>query len=52
LKYSEHVVEGLENAPDALPMLFDGRNDGKLMVKVADMHLPSDSSSQAAKAKL
>lgn len=29
------VVEGLENAPDALLKLFDGRNRGKLLVKVA-----------------
>ena len=36
LQYKEHVVEGLENALDAFHMLFDGRNTGKLIVKVAD----------------
>lgn len=30
----EHVVEGVESFPEALRMLFDGRNTGKLMVKV------------------
>lgn len=30
----EHVVEGIENFPEALRMLFDGRNTGKLMVEV------------------
>jgi NADPH-dependent curcumin reductase CurA len=34
-------VDGLEKAPDSLLMLFDGRNEGKLVVKVADVHLPS-----------
>lgn len=29
-----HVIDGLRNAADALSLLFDGRNDGKLMVKV------------------
>jgi NADPH-dependent curcumin reductase CurA len=28
-------VEGLQNAPTALGLLFEGRNEGKLMVKVA-----------------
>jgi len=30
-----HIVEGLENAPRALSMLFTGENIGKLVVKVA-----------------
>jgi NADPH-dependent curcumin reductase CurA len=34
IKSSEHVVEGLENAPEALNLLFTGGNTGKLMVKV------------------
>ncbi|OCH95354.1 NAD(P)-binding protein [Obba rivulosa] len=34
LKRRFHVVEGLENAPSALPMLFAGGNTGKLVVKV------------------
>lgn len=37
-----HVVEGLEHAPEALPLLFSGGNTGKLVVKVAD--LPAESS--------
>jgi NADPH-dependent curcumin reductase CurA len=36
LVHRETVVEGLEEAPDALNMLFDGRNTGKLVVHVAD----------------
>lgn len=36
LHHREHVVDGLENAPDALRMLFDGSNTGKLMVRVAN----------------
>jgi NADPH-dependent curcumin reductase CurA len=32
----EEIVEGLENAPDAFQRLFDGRNFGKLLVKVSD----------------
>lgn len=34
--YKEQVVEGLENALDAFHMLFDGRNTGKLIVKISD----------------
>jgi len=36
LRSRAHVVEGLENAPVALKMLFAGANDGKLMVRVGD----------------
>ncbi|WP_029921932.1 NADP-dependent oxidoreductase [Nevskia soli] len=32
----EHVVDGLENAPDGLQGLFEGRNFGKAVVRVAD----------------
>lgn len=32
----EEVLEGLETFPLALPMLFEGRSRGKLMIKVAD----------------
>ncbi len=32
----EHIVEGLDRAPEALGMLFEGRNEGKLMVRIAD----------------
>jgi hypothetical protein len=34
VKSSEHVVEGLENATEALNLLFTGGNTGKVMVKV------------------
>ncbi len=34
LKFREHVVEGIENFPDALAMLFNGANFGKLVLKV------------------
>lgn len=35
-KTREDVVEGIEKFPEALQMLFDGRNFGKLVLKVAD----------------
>lgn len=35
MQYRVHVVDGLENAPDAVNMLFDGTNQGKLLVRVA-----------------
>lgn len=35
LRYRVDVVEGLENAPRALNKLFDGSNQGKLVVKVS-----------------
>jgi NADPH-dependent curcumin reductase len=34
LKTREHVVEGIERFPQALEMLFAGRNLGKLMIKL------------------
>jgi NADPH-dependent curcumin reductase CurA len=34
LVYREDVIEGLENAPDALAGILDGRNFGKLLVRV------------------
>ncbi len=34
IKAVEHIVEGLEHAPDALNLLFTGGNTGKVMVKV------------------
>jgi NADPH-dependent curcumin reductase len=34
VKSSEHIVEGLEHAPEALNLLFTGGNTGKVMVKV------------------
>lgn len=35
IKYREDIVEGLENAPEALIGLLRGRNFGKLLVKVS-----------------
>lgn len=32
--FREHIVEGLENFPDALKMLFTSKNHGKLLLKV------------------
>jgi hypothetical protein len=34
LQAREHIVEGLETFPETLLMLFDGRNQGKLIIKV------------------
>ena len=34
IKSAEHVVEGLERAPDALNLLFTGGNTGKVIVQV------------------
>jgi NADPH-dependent curcumin reductase CurA len=36
IKHRDTVVEGLEKAPEAVNMLFEGENVGKLMVKVAE----------------
>jgi NADPH-dependent curcumin reductase CurA len=36
IKHRDTVVEGLEKAPEAVNMLFEGENYGKLMVKVAE----------------
>ncbi len=35
IKWKDHVVDGLENAPDAVKRLFTGDHDGKLMVRVS-----------------
>ena len=35
LQYDETIVEGLENAPQALNDMFSGANVGKLLVKVS-----------------
>jgi NADPH-dependent curcumin reductase CurA len=36
IKHKTHVVDGLDDAPEALQRLFSGDHDGKLLVKVAD----------------
>lgn len=45
VKVKENVVDGLENAPEGMKMLFEGRNIGKVVVRVAP-------GGNAAKAKL
>jgi len=32
-----HIIDGLENAPEALKLLLTGQNDGKLMVRVSPL---------------
>jgi len=34
LQSREHIVKGLETFPETLLMLFDGRNEGKLVIEV------------------
>ncbi|CAG8758934.1 21907_t:CDS:2, partial [Racocetra persica] len=36
LKRRDYIVEGLENAPQALLRLFKGENTGKMLIKIAD----------------
>lgn len=36
IKYRVDIVEGLENAPAAVNKLFEGSNQGKLIIKVAE----------------
>ncbi|HMF94874.1 MAG TPA: NADP-dependent oxidoreductase [Vicinamibacterales bacterium] len=36
IKFREHIVDGLDAAPAALIGLFEGRNFGKLLVRVSD----------------
>jgi NADPH-dependent curcumin reductase CurA len=36
LKYKVDVRQGLENAPATLRRLFEGRNDGKQLLRVAE----------------
>ena len=37
IRYKEQVVEGLDKAPTAFMGLFEGKNFGKLVVRVADL---------------
>ena len=36
IKYREHIVDGLEAAPSALIGMFEGRNFGKMLVRVSE----------------
>ncbi len=38
LAYREDVIDGLENAPDALTGILSGRNFGKLLIRVSPEH--------------
>ena len=40
IKYRVHVVEGLEKAPRAVNLLFDGSNQGKLIIQVSEAPAP------------
>lgn len=35
LRWKDHVIDGLESAPEAMNRLFTGDHDGKLMVQIA-----------------
>ncbi len=37
IKYQEDIAEGLENCPATLARLFEGKNFGKQLLKVADL---------------
>jgi len=37
LIYKEHVVDGIENSPKAFLDLYNGKNFGKLIVKISDL---------------
>lgn len=41
LRWKDHVIHGLDAAPEAMNRLFTGDHDGKLMVRVADEPLRS-----------
>lgn len=36
INYREEIVDGLENAASAINRLYDGKNMGKLLIKIAD----------------
>jgi hypothetical protein len=36
VKFRENIIEGLQNAPAAFIGMLEGRNFGKLLVRVAD----------------
>lgn len=40
LQHRAHVIDGLERLPDAINMLLDGRNQGKLMVRLSEVLAP------------
>jgi NADPH-dependent curcumin reductase CurA len=36
IKYQETVLDGFERAPEGLIGLFEGRNSGKMLIRIAD----------------
>ena len=36
IRFREHVLEGIERYPEAVEMIYAGKNNGKLMIKVSD----------------
>ena len=36
IKYREHLVDSLENAPEAFIGMLEGKNFGKLVIRVND----------------
>lgn len=36
IKYREHMIDGIENAPEALIGLLEGKNFGKMVIRIAD----------------
>ncbi len=41
IHHEEDIQEGLENAPATLLRLFEGRNRGKQLLKIAEAPLPT-----------
>ena len=39
IHYLEQIVDGLENAPEALKGLLEGKNFGKLVIRVGEDEL-------------
>jgi NADPH-dependent curcumin reductase CurA len=36
IKFREHILEGIDCFPDAVDMIYQGKNHGKLMIKLSD----------------
>ncbi len=43
LRFKEDIVDGIENAPAAFFRMLDGKNDGKQLVKLADIDTEAES---------
>lgn len=48
LRWKDHVVHGLEAAPEAMNRLFSGDHDGKLMVQVSDEPVRAETGSRSS----